>query len=74
MRRRDGDAMTRDGKIDAEFSSILHINIQTFKNGIFYRNKNTRLETADRYYTYIGRIFNIILTNYLRVLSGVFDV
>ena len=40
MRRRDGDAITRDGKINAEFSLILYINIQTFKNGIFYRNEN----------------------------------
>ena len=73
MRRRDNNAMTRGGKINTEFSPILYTNIQIFKNDIFYRNKNIRLKTAGRYYTYIGRIFNIILTNYLRVLGGVFD-
>ena len=73
MRRRGGGATTRGGEIDAEFSLILRANIQTFKNGIFYRNKDIRLKTAGRYYTYIGRIFSIILTDCLRVSGGVFD-
>ena len=37
MRRRDSNTTTRGGKIDAEFSLILYIKIQIFKNGIFYR-------------------------------------
>ena len=40
MRRRDGNAITRGGKIDAEFSSILRANIQIFKNNIIYRDKD----------------------------------
>ena len=74
MRRRDNNVVTRGDKIDTEFSPILYINIQIFKDGIFYRNKNIRLETANRYYIYIGRIFSIILTGCLRVSGGVFDV
>ena len=74
MRRRDDNIITRGGEIDAEFSQILRANIQTFKDGIFYRNENIRLETADGYYAYIGRIFSIILTGCLRVLGGVFNV
>ena len=54
IRRRDNNVTIHDGKIDIKFSSILHINIQIFKNGIFYRNKNIRLKTADGYYAYIG--------------------
>ena len=73
MRRRDNNTITRGGKIKTEFLSILRANIQIFKNGIFYRNKNIRLETAGRYYAHIGRIFNIISTGCLRVLGGVFD-
>ena len=73
MYRRNNNTTTRGGKIDTEFSLILYINIQTFKNGIFYRNKDIRLKITDRYYTYIGRTFNIILTNCLRVLSGAFN-
>ena len=73
MRRRGNNATTRGGKIDTKFSLILRANIQTFKNGIFYRNKNIRLETADRYYAHIRRIFNIILTDYLRVSGVIFD-
>ena len=73
MRRRDSGAITRGGKINTEFLPILHTNIQIFKNDIFYRDKNIRLKTADRYYAHIGRIFSTILTDYLRVLSGIFD-
>ena len=40
MRRRGNNITTRGGKIDTEFLLILHINIQIFKNGIFYRDKN----------------------------------
>ena len=36
MRRRDNNTIMRGGKIDTEFSPILHINIQIFKHGIFY--------------------------------------
>ena len=73
MRRRDNNTTTRGGKINIKFSSILRANIQIFKDGIFYRNKNIRLETADRYYAYIGRTFSIILTDCLRVSDGIFD-
>ena len=74
MRRRGSNAITCGGEIDTEFLLILHINIQTFKNDIFYRNKNIRLEIINKYYIYIGRIFSIILTGCLRVSGGVFDV
>ena len=60
MRKRNNSATTRGGKIDINFLLISHINIQTFKDGIFYRNKNIRLKTVNEYYKYIRRIFNII--------------
>jgi hypothetical protein len=73
MRRCDGGATTRGGKVDAEFSPTLYTNIQIFKDGIFYRDENIRSETAGGYYTHIGRTFSTILTGCLRVLGGIFD-
>jgi hypothetical protein len=73
MRRRGGGATTRGGEVDAEFSPTLHTNIQTFKDGIFYRDKDIRLEVAGGYYAHIGRTSSIILTDCLRVSGGVFD-
>jgi Tfp pilus assembly protein FimT len=73
MRRRGGGATTRGGEVDAEFSPTPHTNIQTFKDGIFHRDENIRLETAGGNYTHIGRAFSIISTGCLRVSGGVFD-
>ena len=73
MRRRDNNMITRGGKIDIIYLLMLRINIQIFKNGIFYRNENIRLEITGRYYTHIRRIFSTISTGCLRVSGDVFD-
>ena len=73
IRRRDNNTITRGGKINIKFSPILRANIQIFKNGIFYRNKDIWLKTAGGYYAYIGRTSSIILTGCLRVSGVAFD-
>ena len=73
MRRRGGGATTRGGEVDAEFSPTPHTNIQTFKDGIFHRDEDIRLETAGGNYAHIGRTSSTILTGCLRVPGDVFD-